>query len=383
METPPTTPPIPETRFVNEVRLDWKCWLAAVAILVVVFVGTPRVWKKAEAFEVGADYRIPYALSKDYWLYERRIEQATSPTNILLIGDSVIWGEYVLPDGTLSHFLNQQAGGGERFINAGVNGLYPLAMKGLLEHYAPLKGRKIIVHCNLLWMSSPKADLQDPKPQQINHSRLLPQFTGIPSYRADANERLSVLVERNVQFLSWVSHLQTAYFDNKSIPTWTLQADEAEPPGYPNSWKNPVCEISMRVPGAPAVDLERGPASSRHKAWSESGAAPTTFDWVPAGRSLQWQGFQGMLRNLRADGNEVFVIVGPFNTHIVAPENLAAFRALQGEVVEFLKVSGARFYVPDPLPSELYADASHPLTAGYELLARRMLGEPEVAAFLK
>ena len=31
---------------------------------------------------------------------------------------------------------------------------------------------------------------------------------------------------------------------------------------------------------------------------------------------------------------------------------------------------------PEALPSELYADASHPLTAGYEMLAKRMLAEP-------
>jgi hypothetical protein len=28
--------------------------------------------------------------------------------------------------------------------------------------------------------------------------------------------------------------------------------------------------------------------------------------------------------------------------------------------------------VPETLPSELYADASHPLTQGYELLAKRI-----------
>src|SRR5687768_1693962 len=219
--TPPV-PPVTDIPFVNEVRLGWRLWLITIAILAATIFLTPRVWKRIEKFEITPDYRIPYSLSKDYWLYERRLEQHTNPTNILLIGDSVIWGEYVLPDGTLSHFLNDQTKS-DRFINAGVNGLYPLAIEGLITHYANLKNRKIILHCNVLWMSSPRADLQDPKPQSINHSRLLPQFRAVPSYKAEANERLSVFIERNVQFMSWVTHLQSAYFGEKSIPAWTLQ----------------------------------------------------------------------------------------------------------------------------------------------------------------
>ena len=32
------------------------------------------VWKHIERFDTGPDYRIPYALSSDYWLYQRRLE---------------------------------------------------------------------------------------------------------------------------------------------------------------------------------------------------------------------------------------------------------------------------------------------------------------------
>ena len=52
-----------------------------------------------------------------------------------MLGDSVVWGEYVLPDGTLSHFLNQEAGQPDRFVNGGVNGLFPLAQEGLIDDY--------------------------------------------------------------------------------------------------------------------------------------------------------------------------------------------------------------------------------------------------------
>src|SRR2546426_96721 len=82
-----------------------------------------------------------------------------------------------LPEGTLSHFLNEQFGQTGKFINAGVNGLFPLALEGLINYYGtPLQHRKVIVHCNVLWMSSPKADLSSDKEEQFNHAHLVPQF---------------------------------------------------------------------------------------------------------------------------------------------------------------------------------------------------------------
>lgn len=363
---------LPEIPSVNEVRLNAKNWLAAIGILVAIAVGLPRVWKHLETFETGRDYRIPYALSKDYWLYQRRLENLPQ-TNILVLGDSVVWGEYVLENGSLSHFLNEQSLQPDRFINAGVNGLYPLAIEGLVNNYAPIHNRKIILHCNVLWMSSPKADLQESKAQQINHARLLPQFTPrIPSYRADANERLSAVIERNVQFQSWVTHLQTAYFADKSIPAWTLAPDESDPPRFPNAYKNPLRQIAMRVPTAPANDPERGPASPRHKPWTQTGATPTRFDWVAAENSLQWSAFKRTLATLRARGNDVLVIIGPFNEHMIAPESQPAFRALRESIAKHLASTQTPFLQPEVLPSPLYADGSHPLTEGYQLLAERI-----------
>ena len=71
------------------------------AIVLLVGTLTPPLWKKVERFDTGPDYRIPYDLSKDYWLYQRRLQRIAS-TNIIVLGDSVVWGEYVLTDGTLA-----------------------------------------------------------------------------------------------------------------------------------------------------------------------------------------------------------------------------------------------------------------------------------------
>lgn len=372
--TPAAIPAIAvETRFVNAVRLSARQWLAVAALVFVVLLATPWLWKKLERFDTGPDYRIPYALSKDYWLYERRLQQVT-PTNIVVIGDSVIWGEYVRADGTLSHFLNEQSGQPGRFVNAGVNGLFPLAFEGLIRDYGQsLRHRKVILHGNVLWMSSPKADLHTEKEERFNHASLVPQFSPrIPCYKADLNQRFAAIVERHFTFSQWANHLQIAYFGQKNILSWTLEEDESTPPRLPNAYKNPFAQITLAVPSEPATDPERGPASPRHKPWSTTGQGSTRFEWVELDQSLQWAAFQRLVKLLQSRDNDVLVVVGPFNEHIMADENRPAFRRLRDGVADWLRQNHVPHVVPAPLPSPLYADASHPLTEGYQLLATRL-----------
>ena len=63
-----TTPPVQDTPFVNEVRLNAGHWIMASFIVALVVLLTPHLWGKIERFDVTPDYRIPYSLSKDYWL---------------------------------------------------------------------------------------------------------------------------------------------------------------------------------------------------------------------------------------------------------------------------------------------------------------------------
>jgi hypothetical protein len=357
---------------VNEMRLSAAHWLAALTIVIACLLATPRVWKKIERFDTGVDYRIPYALSKDYWLYERRLEQISAPSKVIILGDSVVWGEYVQPNGTLSHFLSNQTGSPGSFVNCGVNGLFPLAMEGLVTHFGhTLHNRKIILHANLLWMSSPKADLSIEREEPFNHSRLVPQFwPRISCYRADANERLSVVIEEHVSFPAWVGHLQNVYYDNRSIPNWTLADDGSGDP--PNTWRSPLAPMTLIVPPEPNDDPLRGPRSPRHKSWTADGGAPTNFDWVPLESSLQWQALQRTIPLLRNRGNDVLVIVGPFNEHMIAEDQRPTYRALRDGVTAWLNQNQVAHVIPEMLPSELYADASHPLTDGYKLLAKRI-----------
>jgi len=375
---------VAEMQIMNEMRLNgWQCALALGIILLAVFL-TPRIWRSIERFDTGPDYRIPYDLSKDYWLYQRRLQDKIDPHSIVMLGDSVIWGEYVLPDGTWSHFLNEQTGQADKFVNGGVNGLFPLALEGLVEYYGhALRNRKVILHFNLLWLSSPKADLQTDKEEKFNHSRLVPQFfPRIPCYKADANERLGAMVEREFNFMAWVDHLQDAYFGQKSILNWTLEDDGGDPPRYPNSYKDPLAQITFHVPSAPLDDPQRGPKSPRHKPWSEGGAA-TQFEWVNLNTSLQWDAFRRLVQTLHGRGNDVFVILGPFNENMVAKESRAAYDQLRNGVTAWLQENKIPHLVPEVLPSLLYADASHPLTDGYALLARRTLASDDFQNWMR
>lgn len=370
---------------VNEMRLSAREWMVALIIVLAWMMLLPRVWKRFETFQPGPDYRVPYSLSKDYWLYQRRLEELSDVNRIPILGDSVVWGEYVLPDGTLSHFLNQQTGQRGRFVNCGVNGLFPLAMEGLIRDYGrSLHDRKIIVQCNLLWLTSPKADLSGDKADNFNHSRLVPQFTvHIPAYKADANERLSALIERHIDYFAWTSHLQNAYYDQRSIAGWTLEEDGNEPPAYPNAWRNPLEPLKHGIPSEPAIDPQRGPASPRHRPWDSDAAEPSHFDWVDADHSLQWHAFQRTIRLLRERGNDVLVLLGPFNEHMIATDQLPQYQKLHDSIAAELRAGGVSLIVPDPLPSNLYADASHPLTPGYLLLARRLLSDPGFQSWMK
>jgi len=399
---PGPQPVLPEIPFgVNEVRLSGRQWLAAIVVISLVVLLTPRLWQHIERVDTGPDYRVPYQLSKDYWFYGRWLGEAAAPGKVVILGDSVVWGEYVLPDGTLSHYLNHEAGVPDRFINGGVNGLFPLAQDGLLHYYTKAPShRKVIVQCNVLWMTSPKADLSTPKEEQFNHARLVPQFfPRIPCYRADANGRLSAVVERQVSFIAWVGHLQNAYFGQHSIPNWTLEDDGANPPRYPNAWENPLSQITLSVPAGPRNDPQRGPDSPRHKPWFQEGDsrerqpatrrpadnAPgtTRFEWVEMDSSLQWQAFQRVLARLRDRGDDVLVVLGPFNEHIMAEENRPAYRKLRDGIASWLKQNQVPHVVPEILPSALYADASHPLTEGYQLLAKRLYAADAFTSWLQ
>jgi hypothetical protein len=301
---------------------------------------------------------MPYDVSADYWLYERYARLAASHYDTLVFGDSVVWGQYVTREQTLSHYLNQ-ATGQERFANLGLDGAHPAALAGLLEHYAKdVAGKSTILQCNPLWLSSPKHDLQVTEDFGFNHPRLVPQFTPrIPCYKEAISPRIGIVVERRLPFSAWTNHLQQTYFDRTDIPSWTLEHPYDDP-------------LRMFEHGLPPSDnkLRHEPIS-----WIERGIQKQDLDWVELDTSIQWRFFRRAVEVLRQRGNRVFVLLGPFNEHLLTEKGSRGYEKVKAGMEAWLRAEGIAYAAPSPLPSELYADASHPLAAGYALLAQELL----------
>jgi hypothetical protein len=345
----------------NGIRLTaWQwCGLGLFAVFLLFFA--PELWRRGETFALERDYRLPHNLSNDYWLYERIAGLSAVHFDTLVIGDSVIWGEYVTRHETLAHYLNALVGE-ERYANLGLDGAHPLALGGLIEFYAAsVSDKNVLLHCNPLWMSSRRADLQDDAASEFNHPRLVPQFApSIPAYKAEISPRLGILLERRMPFGRWTGHLQQAYYDRSDIPGWTLE----------HPYDNPLAPLAKELP--------RPDDSRRHppQPWYKGGIRKQNYAWVDPDTSLQWRAFQAVVEILEQRGNRLFVLVGPFNEHLLASKSLERYQSVKAAIVAWLEERKIRHLVPPPLNSEQYGDASHPLAEGYQALAQELANDP-------
>jgi hypothetical protein len=355
----------------NEVRLSPGEWVIALVLIVGLFHLIPVLWERIEPLEPGPDYRVPYRLGNDYWMIRRYFRRAGSDDKILVIGDSVVWGHFVGKDQTLSHYLNEITGQ-QQFANLGIDGIEPAAMAGLIDFYgADIASRKVVLHCNLLWTADKRRDLQTTKERPLTHPALIPQFfPWIPCYKESLSGRLGIVVAREVSFLGWVKHLQIAYFDNTDLPLWTTE----------HPYESPTSAVSLELPSPdepPSPDLAAKP-------WTESRnfKGKDDFPWVELESSFQWSSFKRALKILEDRGNRVFVLVGPYNEHKLTDQSRKIYRRRLGEADAWLRENGVPHAAPAVLPSEYYADASHPLAEGYKLLAQRLLEDETFVRFL-
>jgi hypothetical protein len=388
----------PETglAFSNGIRLTGREWLVVGLVTIVLLSLTPAVWERLESFPLEADYRIPHELTYDYWLYEEFARLAADQYETMLIGDSVIWGEYVTREETLAHYLNGQSGQ-ERYANLGLDGAHPLALRGLVAYYAGSITRKnVVLQCNPLWLSSRRRDLQDEQYTDFNHPRLIPQFVPhIPSYREEISPRIGVLVEQLWPVSQWTAHLQQAYYDKADIPSWTL-AHPYDNPLEPLTHGLPASDQSRRPPsvpwykdgwvlpdaGATIVGLMGSSFGQGHFATGavlarkrNNGITPQDYPWIDLETSLQWQAFREVVDLLRQRGNRVFVLIGPFNEHLLTPASKERYQKVKATIAAWLTEQEVDHLVAPPLSRDQYGDASHPLAAGYAALARRLQEE--------
>jgi hypothetical protein len=353
----------------NAVRLSGRQWIIAALITLALFYLVPLIWQRIEPLNVEPDHRVPYRLGEDYWMYDRYCRFLCSQNKTLVLGDSVMWGHYVAKEQTLSHELNELARE-DRFANAGIDGIHPAALAGLIKYYGrAISEQKVILHCNLLWMSSSKHDLQTEKEFSFNHPRLVPQFfPRIPCYDQSYSGRIAVVVGRLVPFCGWMNHLRVAKFQNMALHPWTLE----------NPYRNPLSVIASRVPFSDETSSPQVVA----KPWTEKRMAKFNPAWVKLNESFQWKSFKRTLEILRRRGNHVFVLVGPFNEHMLTEESLVTYSRMKREVEAWLRNEQIPYAIPPALPSDSYADASHPLSEGYALLAKQLLETESFVNFL-
>jgi len=277
----------PEVPFAaNAVRLSPREWVVALILIAVILIRVPAVWERAEPLHLEANHRMPFRLGNDYWLYDRTCRAACGWDTTLVVGDSVVWGHYVTKDETLSAHLNRLTGEG-RFANLGIDGIHPAALAGLMADYGKgISGSDVILHANLLWMSSKRHDLQETKEFAFNHPKLVPQFSPrIPCYRASVADRLAIVVGRKLPFCDWASHMQVAYFDNRDLHTWTVEHPHA----------NPARAVTLKLPSPDEPPSPKPDA----RPWAEKGIRKFNPPWVePDGPALlsveevgQWPSF--------------------------------------------------------------------------------------------
>ncbi|MDP6545048.1 MAG: hypothetical protein QGH60_13745 [Phycisphaerae bacterium] len=345
----------------NNVRLSPREWIVALAVAAAILLGIPFAWEHIEPIRLETNHRMPFSLGYDYWTYDRFCRKASSDGDTtLIVGDSVVWGHFVGKDQTLSAHLNRAPGGG-RFANMGIDGIHPAALVGLMKYYGQsISDGKVILHCNLLWMSSPRRDLSDGKERSINHPDLIAQFIQRPEcYKASKTHRLGVLIGRKVPVFGWANHMQIAYFDNSDLPTWTIRH-----PG-----ENPAGAVTLELP---SPDESPTPKPDT-RPWTQKGIGQFDPPWVELDKSFQWRCFRETIDILAGRGNRVFVIVGPLNEHMLSERARAAYAKSLAKTRKWLAERNIPHYAPGPLPEATYADASHPLAEGYAILVRELL----------
>jgi hypothetical protein len=332
-------------------------------LLLTTALSVPYIFPLTDTASFTGNYRIPYSMGENYFLYNRYSKEIAKEKTIPVIGDSVIWGHYTDKDNTLSANLNR-LNAKIKFSNMGMDGIHPAAMSGLMDIYtAKFRNRKIIVGINLLWMSSPRHDLSGPVNNEINHKPLLPQFhPEIPSYKPSFEEKITALISRSIPIFSWIDHVRLTRFAGKSFYIWTME----------NPHEN-IMEYFSHI-----EDVSKVPDGMQPDKMQEQ-----NIEWITAEKSLQWKFMMGTLLALKKNGNEVAAVITPFNTYMMTEESRKKYFSILAEMEWILRENGITPVIPPVLPKIYFADSSHPTAGGYKLIAEDLMKNREFVEFIK
>ena len=329
--------------------------VTALIILIIVLGIVPRYIAGKQNPLIGKDFRLSYDLRDDYIGYRHIAEAVCKDRPAVFIGDSVVWGMYVDNANTIPALLNRKAGR-EEFGNLAVDGLHPVAMETLVKAYGgAIRGKRVYLYWNPLWMNSPLYDLSGDGEFSINHPRLLPQLDWrMKSYRAPLADRLGALLDRAFDYRAYLHHYRVAFLGNDDFKTWIAK--------HPN--ENLFEKLSYTYD-----PVEKKKNANSKIAWDKAGIAKQDWQFVEPGRSRQWRSFRAVIATLKERGNRVHVVVGTLNPYMQTPASLERYKKLRAAALADLEKAGVAVIELPELPSAEYADASHPLAAGYATLA--------------
>jgi hypothetical protein len=339
-----------------------KYIIISILILAGITAVIPFIFPLTDTASFTGNYRIPYSMGEDYFLYSRYSNHAAEKKEIPVIGDSVIWGHYTGSENTLTAYLNRISTK-PRFLNMGLDGIHPAAMSGLIDLYASgLKNRKILVGVNLLWMSSARHDLSGPVNNEINHKILLPQFhRPIPAYQPSLEEKISASISRSAPFFTWLDHLRLSEFAGKSFYIWTMDNHDKSLTEY-FSHKEGEFKIPEGILPEKMQEQEIG--------------------WITPDKSLQWKFMLETLISLKKSGNEVAALITPFNTYMMTPGSRKKYFSILAEMEWILRENGIIPIIPLIPEKKYFADSSHPNAEGYKLIAEDMMNNREFLEFI-
>jgi hypothetical protein len=320
-------------------------------------------------YDFTENYRIPHSMNEDYYLYKKYSKHVSSTDLIQVIGDSVIWGHYVDKDNTLTAHLNKTVEAidpdlpHKKFMNMGLEGIFPAAMTGLIEKFsAGLKNKKIIVGFNLLWISSSKHDLSGEAENNINHKRLLPQvYPKIPAYNPNIEERLSAIISRSMPLIL-IEHIKMNRFREKNFYLWTMDHPH-------NSIINYFSGTSSDIYSPPPV-MKLDHTDKQN------------INWTDLDKSVQWEFMLKTLIRLKKNKNDIFILITPFNTYMITDESSNKYYSIISNIREELTGIGMNFIIPEIHEKNFFADSSHFTSEGYRFIAESILNNDEFKKFI-
>ena len=331
--------------------------VAAVCILILIVL--PVILHNTFKVSLKEDFRLPYANRDNYYLYARCAGFETGRSKYIFLGDSAIWGMYASNQGTLPEQVNKLLG--KKYCgNLAIDGLHPVAMKTLMESFGQsIRGKKVLLYFNPLWVNSTKYDLSGTEPYTVNHPELVPQFGGIKSYDAKFDKKVSILLDRYVPFYSIKRHWQNCFYSNSDFKSLLI--------------KNDFCSI------ADPVKTIICPEEKDHKGSTENylskGIPLQHWEWVDLKDSRQFAALIAAAKLLQERGNQVQVMIGTINPGLLDESTQKGLSALRKEAANLLKENSIPSIMLPEIDAKLYADASHPLESGYAEQAKFLVDQ--------